>query len=448
MSMEIKNLQLYGDSSAKNLLSLRCQPHREELQNTLNPDITELFATDFFKNTILPQLRFQTDDSLQVRILESSLHIEVLRDNNSIQSLDIGLKGQSQKLSTQILKKANDIYERCMREPSHANAGTEIDQLREQIEGLQKQLERLEKKHPVKPERPTPGGHRPVHSVEAYAISDHHDTSSMDSDASSETFDSHSSQGTQTDEDLEESLRTSSLPHKYRPTPLDDVSPYATQTDPKHCTDVSCGEDALNTPLPSMEFLSQALSLANTLNADPNNREMTEEDMASFTALPLEIKNKTFFHLYLLEMPEEKNWKLGEEYFCQQNGHESSNEFRAEALRRAVLFYMTLHLQKNEDKPLELLATFQELPQEIQWEIHRHTWQLAAPKDTVVDDRYGEYAFLSENGHETTNAIRAEAIHRYLIENAIEVERSMLFQQIQELQNKIQGLETILRSPV
>lgn len=447
MSMEIKNLQLYGDPSAKQLLSLRCEPHREELQNTLNPDITNLLATDFFKNTIRPQLRFQTDDSLQVRILEGSLHIEVLRDNSSIQSLDIALEGQSQKLSTQILRKANDIYERCMREPSHADAGTEIDQLREQIEGLQKQLQQLEKKHPVKPERPTPGGHGPVHSVKTH-ISPSPDPDATDSDASSETFNTNHSQDMETGEDLEESLRTSSLAPRYRPKSLEADCDVSTQTDPKHCTDVCCGEGTPNTPLPSMEFLSQALSLANTLDADPNNTEMTEEGKASFTALPLEIQHKTFFHLYLLEMPKENNWKLGEEYFCQQNGHESPNALRAEALRRAVLFYMTLHLQKNEDKPLELLATFQELPQEIQWEIHRHTWQLAAPKDTVVDNRYGEYAFLSENGHETTNAIRAEAIHRYLIENAIEVERSLLFQQIQELQNKIQGLETILRSPV
>jgi hypothetical protein len=174
------------------------------------------------------------------------------------------------------------------------------------------------------------------------------------------------------------------------------------------------------------ETLQTCLELADQLEAASSETTPPAPFLEQFQRLDPRVKDSVFFHTYLLHSPERyEDWDLGKYYFFNEHQHDrdfiTTNGARAIAVRNFVLEHLAekFHTASPSERTA-ILDIFHRLPEMERNNIYRHLWHIHKPHSSLERSRYGEFAFLSQEGLSATDVQRGRAIANHLQEKLVE----------------------------
>jgi hypothetical protein len=196
------------------------------------------------------------------------------------------------------------------------------------------------------------------------------------------------------------------------------------------------------------KLLQTCLALAEQFAVVGPQTEPPRELMEAFNRLDPKVRDSVFFHIYLLNSSERyDDWNLGRYYFFNEHQHgqdfKATNAQRALAIRHFVLEHLAENFEtaRTSEMASAAMAVFGSLPTEEKNNVYRHLWHLLRPSPREDHYRYGEFAFLSQQGKEATHIQRGRAIANHLQEKLMEHRRGLIDRAMQRLTGELASVE-------
>jgi predicted nucleic acid-binding Zn-ribbon protein len=402
---QIDRIALYSSSNAALRL---CPTHQRELRQTMARDVRRLVESPFFQTQFSSYLPSSGSNGAHMSITRNGLQVQKLQYDNEMDAWDVvdgtaiveltgdGATNEGLQISQEMISDADHVYQRCLR--AHLADGT-IDS---------HQVSRIDLE-----EGPLPASHRSLTARTPLF----------------EEWQRAREESSQLRRKLEEAEKTRSDAQS-------------------QVEELLRARNTAPATLMDAKLLQTCLALAEQFAAVGTHTEIPGELIDAFNRLDPKVRDSIFFHIYLLNSSERyDDWNLGRYYFF--NEHQHGQDFKATNAQRALAIrhFVLEHLAENFEtaRTFEMasaaMAVFGLLPTEEKNNVYRHLWHILKPSPREDYYRYGEFAFLSQQGRGATHIQRGRAIANHLQEKLMEHRRGLIDRAVQRLTGELTSVE-------
>ena len=396
-SDNIKNLDLFSSSEPARPLTL-CDTHKTELIGSIAYDINAIVHTEFFQKNFKEFLPTEgtSGTNLYVRVSKGEILVRKLDVDNSQppQEKRVLVDDETKQLNLQIIKKADDIYNKCLSHSgfsSHPNSTPPTNTLTNTTI------------NPIALNNSTPPANNPTTTANI-PIALNNSTPPANNPT--------------TTANIPIALNNSTPPAN-TPTTAANLTHASQSSDPSRNNEIA--NLSRQTILLTNDQLDEIKSLANEFIKDPDSTVIPPGLLDKFKALPIETQNFVFFQTYILRLnTEPAPWKYGEHCFLNETGNTATNLERAFALFNVAFLAFADELTYLKDTPSEqmLQNRLKDIPDGVQKRLFIQLGHQKQKPQIDTDDKALK-AFFDKEGFNATNSDRINALNRLVEENIL-----------------------------